>query len=242
MARGAPDYSNVRAASPLHRLDDMAELAARQGCPSIYDRPGNVVWMQSFESGLQGSTFGTSGAGSSGSLVSSRSIHGAFCIELDPGNVSGNYAEWRSLVHYFPVGKTGYEVSLSLDTNSEEVWLYILAYDGENVLKARIVYYPANGNWDVRKDDGSLATVLTGVKLQQGPTGWHPFKLVIDTEDEVYVRFQIDKHVVDLSDYAIGKSANTALAQLEVGATVYGDADTHAACFFDRFIVTQNEP
>jgi len=242
MSRGAPDYSNVRAYGPLHRLDDMAELAARLGCPTIYDRPGNVVWMQSFESGLQGSFFSTAGAGSSGSLVSSRSIHGAFCIELDPGNVAGNYAEWRSLVYFFPVGKTGFEVSLSPDTDFEEIWLYALAYDSNYLYRSVITYYPATGNWDVYDEDGVDQTVLTGVKLQQGPTAWHPFKLVIDTENEKYVRFQIDQHVVDLSSYGLNKTADTSLGQLVVGVTVFGDADTHAACCLDRFIVTQNEP
>jgi len=242
MPRGAPDYSNIRAGEPLHRLDDMAELAARLGAPTIFDRAGDVVWLQSFEHGLQGGTFGTDAAPSAGSLVVDKAIDGAFSIKLDPSSTPNSYVEYRPLVYFFPTGKTGFEVSLSPDADFYFVRFSILAYDGQYQLAANVRYYPDGGLWRVADGNGVYHTVLSSVELQTGPTAWHPFKLVIDTETEKYVRFQIDRFVTDLSDYDLRKSSNTSLAQLEVGVTVFGSASAHAACYFDRFIVTQNEP
>jgi len=45
MPFGAPDFSNVQKISTLHRLDDMAELAVRLGSPYIWDRQGDVIYI-----------------------------------------------------------------------------------------------------------------------------------------------------------------------------------------------------
>lgn len=242
MPRGAPDYSNVNAANPLHRLDDMAELAARLKSAVCYDRAGRVVSVWDFQHGLQGTTFGVDASPSAGSLVSSRSATGYFSIKLDPSDTEGSYVEWRGQAYYVPVGKTGLEVSISPDTDFDYLRIILWPYSGSNILQAIVRYYVAEEEWRVKDADAGYVTVLSDYKLQQGPAAWHPFKMVIDTDTKAYVRMSIDDQVVDLSDYTIPEVADTGLAQLAFGVTVYGEGANHAPCYFDKFIVTQNEP
>lgn len=242
MPRGAPDYSNSRTAAPLHRLDDMSELAARLKSVMTYDRGGQVVSIWDFQHGLQGTTFGTGGASSEGSLSSSRSASGSFSIKLDPDDSEGAYVEWRGQAYYVPEGNLGLEVSISPDTDFDYIRMILWPYSGSAYLLAVVRYYAAEEEWKVRDANAGYVTVLSDYKLQQGPSAWHPFKMVIDTESKAYVRMSIDDNVVDLSDYTIKEVADPGLAQLAFGVAVYGEAANHAACYFDKFIITQNEP
>jgi len=52
MAHGQPDYGMYTLANTIYRLTDMGELAARLGSINTYDRRGDVIFLDSFESGL----------------------------------------------------------------------------------------------------------------------------------------------------------------------------------------------
>ena len=51
MAHGAPDWFGTTPQGMVHRVADLAELAARLGSPDVFDRRGNVLFMDSFENG-----------------------------------------------------------------------------------------------------------------------------------------------------------------------------------------------
>jgi hypothetical protein len=220
----------------------MAELAARLKSAVCYDRAGQVVSLWDFQHGLQGTTFGVDAAPSAGSLVSSRSVSGYFSIKLDPSDAEGSYVEWRGQAYYVPAGKMGLEVSISPDTDFDYIRMILWPYSGANILQATIRYYAEEEEWRVKDADAGYVVVLSDYKLQQGAAAWHPFKMVIDTDTKAYVRMSIDDQVIDLSAYTILEVADPGLAQLAFGVTTYGEPDNHAPCYFDRFIITQNEP
>ena len=242
MPRGAPDYSNVTGGEPAAGFYDRGEMAARLGSPVVYDKAGILVWYTDFEHGLQGITFGVDHADSVGSLTAERACHGAFSIKLDPRDAVDSYVEWRRIAYFLPVGNIGFELSLSLEPKPDNFHFIIKSRDGAYVLNARMNYYTATGNWEIRKADGTYVTILTGFELQYGVGSWHPIKLVIDTKNEKYVRALIGRNVIDLSDYGVEKAEDDTLAQLEVGVAVYGSAAAHAPVYVDSVIVTQNEP
>lgn len=242
MPRGAPDYSNVRAYGPLHRLDDQAELAARLGSPVLYSRSGSVVWMTDFERGLQGSTFGTDGAPSAGSLSTARANLGAFSIMLDPQGVADSYVEYGRVVHFVPVGKLSLEASVSTDSDPYGLRLKMFYFTGTTQYYGGLHYDPATGDWKVRNAANAWPVVLEDFKIQQGAGAWTPIKLVVDVENEVYVRAEIAKHFVDLSSHSMYQEASTNNGQLDIRVIAYGSVASHAAVWADGIIVSQNEP
>lgn len=242
MPRGAPDWSNVRAYGPLHRLDDQAELAARLGSVVSYDRGGSVVWFTDFRHGLQGSTPGTSDAECEYRISAERSHFGGYSLKLDPSAESGSYVEWGNVVQFVETGKVGLEAIVSTGANPDAIRLKMYYQDGATIQKAELNYDTESGDWTVRTGETTWETVLTGFKIQQDATAWYSIKLIIDAETGKYVRMQVAKRVVDISEHDIYSYGIQNLGQLICRVMVYGDATRHAAIWVDAVIVTQNEP
>lgn len=242
MGRGAPDWSNVRAYGPLHRLDDQAELAARLGSPIVYDRGGSIVWLTTFAHGLQGAVPGTNGAGSSYQVSAARSHFGGYSLKLDPGGVPDAYVEWGNVIQFVESGNVGLEALISHDTDPDGIRLKILYFDGTTQYRGELHYDPATGDWTVRTGAATWETVLSGFKIQQDPMAWNPVKLVVDIENATYKRMQVAKEVVDVSEHDLYTLASANLGQMCCRVMAYGDAATHAPIYVDAIIVTQNEP
>lgn len=241
MPRGAPDYSNVKVDSPLHRTTDLAELAARMGSPVAYSRSGNVVWITSFEEGLQGVTFSSDHVDSVGSLSAARAFRGSFSCKLDPRDADGSYVRWSRVIGLLEPSLIGMEASFSLDDSPDALRMTMWYRDGENELYAPIVYETDGGLWKIRDATLGWVTVLEDFELETGANAWHTIKFVIDTENEKYVWLLTAKHVIDLGDYSLLKSASTDLGQLYFRVTAYGIPAKHAPVYFDGVVITQNE-
>lgn len=242
MARGAPDYSNIKVGDPIHRLDDMAELAARLTSINTFDRAGNVVWITDFESGLQGTVCGVDDAASTGALSVERAYHGNYSVKLDPQGASGAYANWARVIQFVLTGKVGAEIAVSTDADPLYITLWAYYMDGTTCQRGGLRYDPSTGNWDIGTVDGTWTNVLAGHKIQQGAGAWHNIKLVIDAKTGKYVRAIISKEVVILSEYDLYSYSYGGLGQLFVKFQIDGSAAKHAAVWLDSVIVTQNEP
>lgn len=242
MPRGAPDYSNVRAYGPLHRLDDQAELAARLGSPVVYDRRGNIVWCTDFSHGLQGSTIVPSDGEGDGYVTASRSFNGPFSICLDPSDEEGSQVYWNRIIHFIPIGALGAETIMSLDTDPYQYRLSLWYRDGAASQKGSIRYSPGNGNWEIQLGADDWVVILEDFYLQQGPNAWQPIKLVINANTGKYVRALIAHNVVLLSAYDLYETEDFSRGQLETRISVWGAPATHACGYVDTVIITQNEP
>lgn len=242
MPRGAPDYSNVRAYGPLHRLDDMAELAARLGSPVVYDRAGQVVWFTDFEHGLQGSVITVDHENSEGIVSASRSFRGAYSLKMHPRAAASSRVSWIRLLHHLPAGDVGAEIAISLDTDPLTFELNLSDYAGDDQTQAVLKYLPATGNWEVGDNVLGWVGVLSGFSLYPSGGAWYPVKLIADFVSKKYVKVLIGEHVIDLSDYFLVVDPEVSPRQLTVGMTVRGNAATHAPVWIDGIIVTQNEP
>lgn len=242
MPRGAPDYSNVWSSSPLHRLDDMAEMAARLGSPNVYDRGGYTIWMTDFESGLQGAWVGGDHEDSKATISSARAFHGNFSLKLDPRGVDESYIRWFRVIHYFEAGNIGIEFALSLDSHPERVKCYAFYHDETEIAEASLHYWPEAGLWKIRPENAGWETILEDFQLQTGPAAWHPIKIVLDFDKKEYVRVQIARHVINLPGRTIPTYSPPDAGQLEVRLEVDGSESEHASVYVDGVIITQGEP
>lgn len=241
MPRGAPDYSNVQVESPLHRVTDLAELAARMGSPVTYSRSGSVVWITDFDDGMQGTTCTSDHADSTGALSTERVCQGRFSLKLDPRAAADSYVRYSRVIGLLEPTMIGFEASFSLDDDPDAVRLTMWYRDGTNELYAPVVYETDGGLWKVRDADAGWVTVLSGFTLLPGNNAWHTVKLVIDTENETYAWLQAGKHSIGLSDYSLLKSASADPGQVYFRVTVYGTVADNAPVWVDNIIITQNE-
>ena len=52
MGHGYPDYGTQGPVSTVHSIQDLGELAVRLGSIVTFDRRGNVLWLDGFDSGI----------------------------------------------------------------------------------------------------------------------------------------------------------------------------------------------
>lgn len=239
--RGAPDYSNVRAYGPLHRLDDQAELAARLNSPVSYDRSGRLIWMTTFEHGLQGAVPGVDSVDSVYEVSSAQSHYSPFSLTLNPSSDEGSYVEWGTIVEFIEEGKVALEAVFAHDSNPYGIRLKLLYFDGSTQQRAELHYDPQTGDWTVRTGETTWETILEGYKLQQGKTCWNHVKLVVDFQESTYVRVQIGRRVVKIEEYEVYSLDSENLGQMVCRFMAYGGTEFHAAVYLDAIIVTQAE-
>jgi len=142
MPRGAPDYSSVTSAQPLHRLDDMSEIPARLGSPVTHDRAGKVVTMETFRSGVSHWRPAIYGTGSE--IVASPAYFRSepFSCKMVCGSDDARQAK---IFKHFPLpvlGKYGVEVSWMPEYKIEQIQYRLTYYDGTN---AHIYYSTSTG-------------------------------------------------------------------------------------------------
>lgn len=231
----SPDYQKYLPGSNRFSLQDLGELAARLGSPSIYDRRGEVVFAYQFEHGFAGMT-------GSGTLDATRPFIGPYCLKLVTAVGVGQEVYEDYTLPIFGTQNAGIEFAFSASGNMTRFRVSMQYQITDNVSLIRVDFdipnhkitiYSASGNYDL---PGYV------VDYQPDPGPYHVMKVVGDFVNYKYVRIIIDGREFDIShlrlvdDGDIGKG----LAYVQFG--VIND-NVHAANGRVGFyIVTANEP
>lgn len=242
MPRGAPDYSNVRAGAPIHRLDDMAELAARLWSPVTFDRAGRVVWMDDFNSGLDSWVTVTSGTGAEVRLATTYPEFPPFCVLMTAGS---NEDKLALLIQYFApqeLSPLGAEISLGFYSNWDYFDYIMYRFDGSTSYKAAVRLDYTNSKIKVLHSDNAWKDVAALPNLRQGNGVYHKLKFVGDFENNVYDRLILNQTVHDISSYAFYQSASAQGEHFQLHALFTGRAGNNDVVRADGVIITQNEP
>ncbi len=243
MPHGTPDWGLVGPKSTVYGLDDLGEHAVRGGSPHIWDRRGDVLLLDSFESGLSKPLTAVAGAGGRVVLFTGLASHGAFSVHLYTGPVDEDRV-YLWYMHSPPVtSRMGFEYSFLRGLGVRHFWYWILDwYDAAWRRYARVrldsqrlvwEYYDLNG---VYQPFGALV----GVVPEWQP--WEVGKLVADFESGYYVRFIYNDTVYDLSPYPLRQVF--AVVQPYVVAMIHFETQEadNAEGYIDAVIMTHNEP
>lgn len=242
MPRGAPDYSNVSAAQPLHRLDDMAELAARMGSPVTHDRAGSVIFIETFSKGL--GAWETTGAGSDNDviLVSTPFRSGPFSCRLVAGDNGTGSAKLFRKFPYPVLNKYALEFSVKLGTGTGD-FLWTLAYhDGTDEHNYTMKYMVAEEEIWIKGATGAYSVLVEDLPLQFLYSPFQTIKMVVDLENDLFVRLIVNQEVYLIPTYPayVFETADSpnVRVDLQQRVTVGGNPYSHV----DDVILTQNEP
>jgi len=241
MAHGTMDYFGTNAQSFMHRVADLAELAVRLGSSDVFDRRGNVLLMDSFDSGMAGWTEAhTSGTGWVAPIIQPTHL-GRLAIGCEYSSVVGATGEIARYVAMPQISNYGFEAAFQPAANNRYFEQLFDVYDGTRVYYYGFRWYQQTGELKVLNSLYAWETITTISPLVFSGYPWFVVKLVVDMDTHHYVRAMVNATTYDISAYAPYSATADMSAIIYLSLRTANDvADTTMAAF-DDIIVTMNE-
>ena len=238
MVHTLPDYStDYKLATVFANIDD-AELAARLGCPSVFDRRGNVVWYDDFEHGILAMDLD----GEENAVITTdHAFRGGNSIKLTTGGVALADDSIMKTINYPTTTRLGLECTFLMDHNDITLEFCIELYDGTNYYDCKVRWDGTNDDIDVYAHPDTWTEVTGSAKLDYAGYCWHTMKLVIDTGTKKYVRCIIGNTEYNLSAYDLNWEANADRPLLDIKIEITNETNNVRNLWVDNVILTQNE-
>lgn len=220
----------------------LGELSAILSFAKRFDRRGEIIFLDGFETGLAGWFEATQGTGASIALSTNQPAFNAFCVHLTTGNADGDYAYISRYLAYPKVSKMGVGFSFTNQSYDSYIKPLVSIYTGSNRYIAEVRYNPGTGVIDFYNDAGGYTELATGVKLAISPYGYNQLKMVFDLKTGYYVRFLLNTTEYDMSSYPLWTTSSTTDPIMDISAHLETNQAASALSRIDGFVVTQNEP
>ena len=242
MPHGTPDWGVDWAPRTVRGLDDLGEHAVRLGSPNYWDRRGDTLLAEDFDSGLGCWLAIPGGLGASVELESATAYHGVYSVKLTAGS-AGVHDAVISYRHGLPFSsRLGIEFTFTLAAQTEYVRWRIGWHIGLDVYLAEVRYDRAAQTLDYRIGGAAWTIFAPTVDLYVAPKTWHTGKLVAD-----FARFQFARFIMNGTEYPL---ENIPLYNYPAPAAEWmyfdvahiGVLGNNPEIFVDCVILTQNEP
>lgn len=242
MSRSGPDYSNFLSAAPVHRVDDMGELAVRLGSPDSFNRAGNVIFVESFEFGMQ--RWDISGGVGDGSVGLTPTMYrsGPYSLEMVPKTTGGLYQWIWTRLPYPDSDTIGIEASFVVRAATDSFDLGMWVFDGDSFKRCEIKYDHSLRNLYYMNDVEVWTLLDDNINLFNSHNLFHTLKLVVDIDADQYKRIVIDSTDMTGLSYAFYTEANLAHPYIQPHVRVYAADDSQPVHYVDDIIITVNEP
>lgn len=242
MPHGYPDYGVGAPARTIYTLVDIGELAVRLGSIVTFDRRGNVICLDGFESGLAQWFLGGSGTNYAVTQSSEFARNGAYSAQIRAGSSLGLSGYMIKQLPYPIIGKLGLEVSFDLNTLLNYFEVRFGLFDGTTLHEPRLRFTYSTGALAYRDSNADMIDLVTGLYLGNSGQLFETVKLVVDFKNESYLRVIYNSTAYDLSGIAYFEEPDAADPYIKISLFVGGATGQAAIAWVDDFIVTQNEP
>lgn len=248
MTHGRPDW--VRATT-LQDVRDvfgnipevgMGELAARLGSINLFERRGEVIFMDDFEDSTVKWT--KSGAGvdptALRSITTARTRNYSYKVIT-----SAEVGNWTDVTHYHrlpPSTRLGFEFSFALGSSLTYVWSRLYLDSKTDRYWGQLEYNPPSKLLRISIGTDTWVNLETDFELWEKDNIFHTWKLVIDYETKKYVRAYLNDKSYDLSAYALRHTSDTYTPAMYLNARIANAASGKHYIYIDDVIATQNEP
>jgi len=240
MVHGTKDWGSAR--SDIFILeDDLAELASRLFSINVYDRRGNVIYLDDFRHGLGCWQSTLSGTGAAVALSTTYPKWSPFCVKLTAGSTVGHYAKLSRWMDNWGANAFGLEVSAAWPTHFSSFYITIEHCDGDTIHMGSMELCDYESKMYILGTTGSYVelTDFTPPPLPDVP--YSTMKLVVDTSTDEYVRFMLDGTSHGLSTYSLYTAGAATYRYLSVWVNLVGRQGQNDYCYVDGVIVTQGE-
>lgn len=222
--------------------DVFFELAARLGSIVTFDRHGEVIWLDSMESGLAKWAETAIGANSAIALSNASARYGYWSAKLTAGAGATAFARLDAYAAYPLLSKLGFEIAFTVDADAGSISWAMALYNGTQLVKPEVRYTPATGYLEYVDADSVWRKLATGLSLRTGDKQYHVLKLVWDTQKSEYCRVILDSVQYDMVGVAARTAADATAACLGVLVWLSSDGANISSVYIDGAIITQNEP
>jgi len=241
MVHTLPDYTSKWKTNQITDVIDPGEAAARLGSIDTFQREGNVLWLDDFESATLGWHEATEDVSGEVVLVTTYHRSGSQCVKIYPGTVVDQEAVIQNLLPIRSAGKMGYEIAFSGGTLCKYVDFRMRMLDGTNVHQAEILFDIVNNRLEYLNDAGGQTVIAAGLDLLIHPLAFHIIKFVVDWNTDEYDRVYLNQTEYDISGNGVYVAASPANRHFYVGVRVESNNALNAPVYVDNFILTENE-
>lgn len=242
MPRGAPDFGMYAVTEVIASMADSGELAARLGSPDVFDRRGNVVFIDSFGNDLIPYHKVEQGTGASVSVVTDYSRTGAFSCKMVGGSDADSFARLQKWVSYPALTKWGFEIGFTYNEDVEHYDFLIILVDGTDWYYMEIALVPADDALYYLDQAEARQPIATNLGLYSTHYLFNFIKLVADLDSKKFVRVILNETEYPLDTISLRTGVAAAghflLARIEVVSPLL----SNELAYIDEFIITQNEP
>jgi len=239
---GQPDYGLYSRKSTTFGLADLGELVARLGGINTFDRRGDTVWQDDFESDVSRWSATIAGAGGSVVASSKHARNGAFSAKITAGDGMGSSTMIRRRFAVPASGRIGFEISFSVESDTRIIELHLGGNPGSNKFAAAIRYSHADSELLYYDTVPAWVPFATGIELREYDELFHTAKLVVDLATHKYVRFILGRTEYDMTAYEFYHTPLVEVPYMHTQFQLYGPGLVNPVCYADDAIMTQNEP
>lgn len=242
MPKGQPDFGLYAPTDTIAGISDLGELAARLGSIVTFDRRGNVLWYDDFESGIEAWEDASLAGGHSFSWEPTYHRSGGFCAKMATDAHTDDDVYIYRRLPYPILSKSAFEVSLAIDGNCKELSLGFYLYTGTNQLTGLLRWTASTGTWAYYGSDGTYHALSPTMQFYSLALLFNTLKLVCDFNNDQYVRLLVNNTVYDLSSIALHTRTEDLSPHLLAIIMLTTNTGAAATGYVDDAIVTQNEP
>ena len=252
---GRPDYSAPApvgsfAKPTVYAGSDVYELAARLGSPDVFDRRGDIVWMDDFEHGLNKWYSVTTGVGGNIGTTTTVASRGDCSLQMKAGDAIGSYARIARAFPLPKLGRIGAEYSFAINSSiiTVAIWTYIAVGTLQYLPYVYLLQSAGSFSLYYRNDAGVSTPLFEGqtipiASLYGTRSIFHVLKIVVDVSTGYWTRIIFDNVEYDVHLQAMDFTpgwASAPIMELVLDTTrgAAGDGITS----LDNVLVTQNEP
>lgn len=241
MAHGYPDYGISAPVATIYPIIDAGELAVRLGSIDTQDRRGNVIWLDTFEDGVE-KWYHIPAVGASFKWSAENPYQGGFSGRLQTDDIAVEEAEVEITRPYPVLSKMGFELAFSYNQYLTHIQLSTYLADGTNMHRAKVRWSQATKTWEYR-DDGYVWRSLAPVaNFPSGLANFAIVKLVVDYVAQEYVRLIANNITYDLSGKGYSKTNSVSGPYIYFNILIETNANFSAVLHLGSFILTTNEP
>lgn len=244
---GTPDYSPVKPPGqiipgPIYTLADMGELAARLGSIDTFDRRGNVIWFDDFESGIEKWTHESAAGGEDLVWSSLHARNGGFSAKLTTGAHTGDDALMMASLAYPRLSKIGFEISFLRDSYLREIIIRMGVETGTEIIIATATWVAATKVCSCIDKDGVTHDLTPTITFGLDYPILNTIKLVADFINKEYVRLIVNSIEFNLSGITLPVIPVGPSPKLHGYLKIFTVSDDVCTLYVNDAIFTQNEP
>ncbi len=242
MVHTLPDYTTKYRMTTIFGAADNAELAARLLSIDTYDRRGNVIWLDDFNENLNKWGIATAGTGGAAALTTAAAHNGSKCCLLTTPSDTITTVELSRSMGVINSKRLGFEFSFADQDDDTTLMLILGKYNGTSISYGTLEILEGAGTVRIYDQLSAGYITLDTVNLDNSPSAWTTWKLVVDFDTGMYVRAMLNEETYDISAYQLRTVLSAVAPSTAVGVRLTRSAASNLICYIDDAIVTMNEP